>query len=137
MKNFKFTACIEGSRWLVEYEKLRITQISPRERDFLPFSARDVDPVLEAAAEHLLVSLWQTGDRRMGHAFLRGCLQQFDVVDLFDPADRDIVARSHFIAHEILKDDTHDLVQVFQIIVTEVDPIEQDLPFGGIVETCD
>ena len=64
-------------------------------------------------------------------------LEQLKITDFVNPAHRDVFTGCHLITHEILKDDSDLAIQVFQIVFTKVDPVEQDLPFGGIVKTRD
>jgi hypothetical protein len=55
----------------------------------------------------------------------------------FNSANCDVFARRHFVAHEVLKDDSDLRMQIGQIVFAEVDAIEQNLTFGWIVETRD
>ena len=71
------------------------------------------------------------------HAFLRGTLQQVEVVDFIDAANCDIFPGRHFITHEVLKDDSNFPMKIFQIVLAEVDPIQQDLALGRIIESGD
>ena len=64
----------------------------------------------------------------------------FDVallVGLIDAADGDVFARGHLEAHEVLKDDADVAVEIFEGVLAQVDAVEQDLSFGGIVESGD
>ena len=55
----------------------------------------------------------------------------------FDLADADILADGHFVAHEILEDDAHLAMQIVERVFAQVDAVEKDLTFGGIVEARD
>ena len=71
------------------------------------------------------------------HAFLRRALDQFQIVDFFDAANRNVFPRGHFIAHEVLEDDSNFAMKIFQIVVAKVDAIQQNLSFGRVVEPGD
>src|SRR5579864_6154299 len=64
-------------------------------------------------------------------------MQEGQVVDFFDSTDCNVFARSHLIAHEILEDDADLAIKIFEVILAQVDAIEQDLAFGGIVQASD
>ena len=48
----RFGRLIERRCWLVENEQLRIAQISPGQREFLPLAARKIHPAIETPADH-------------------------------------------------------------------------------------
>src|SRR5215469_10888517 len=50
-------------------------------------------------------------------------------------SDDNVVARRHFVSHEILKDHADLVMQILDGIIPQIDPIEQDLTFGDIVES--
>src|SRR5207237_10906091 len=88
-------------------------------------------------AEHLIVAGGQLAHDGVGEAFVSG---EFDVVLLLDPVDtayRDAFSSRHLVAHEILKDDTDVAMQIFEGVLPQVDAVEQNLSFGGVVEACD
>src|SRR5882672_1079924 len=55
----------------------------------------------------------------------------------FHATDSNVFAHCHLIAHEVLKNDSHLLVQVVDGVFTQVDPVEKNLAFRGIVEPGD
>ena len=63
--------------------------------------------------------------------FLRAALQERQIIDLLNPSHRNVFARRHFIAHEVLKNYAHLAVQIFQVVVAQVDAIEQICPSVG------
>src|ERR1700744_3959830 len=56
---------------------------------------------------------------------------------MFDASNRDVFTGGHLVSHEILKNYPDLAVQVFQTVFAQVDAVEQDLSFGGIVEAGD
>src|SRR5580698_3185256 len=106
-KYIKFAARVECSGWLIENEDLRVAQISSRQCDFLPLASRKVYALIEAPAEHLFVPAGKMSNNAVRHALSRCRLQELGIVDFLDSAYRNIFARGHFIAHEVLKDDAH------------------------------
>jgi hypothetical protein len=54
-------------------------------------------------------------------------------VRVFDPANPDILGHGHLVMHEILKNDADLLPQVFQVVFSEINSIEQYLAFRGVV----
>ena len=66
--------------------------------------------------------------------FLRRLLEQFEVVDQLDAANRNVFARCHLVAHVVLKDDADFAVKIFEAVLAQVHSIEQDLAFKRIVE---
>ncbi len=55
----------------------------------------------------------------------------------FHPPHADVFPRGHLVAHEVLKDDPDFVVQIFQLVIAQVNAIEQNLPFGRVVEPGD
>src|SRR5579862_5912931 len=55
----------------------------------------------------------------------------------FDLADANVLVKAHVVAHEILENHTDRLPQRREVVVTEIHAIEQNTPFGGIVESSD
>ena len=136
-KTSQFTAGIERGGGLVENEQLRVAKIGARQGELLPFAAGEIDAALEAAAQHLVVAALQLCDHAGGQALLGRVFDFFRRVRNFDAAHGDVFARRHFVAHEVLKDDADLGVQVGQVVLAQIDAIEQDLAFGGIVEPRD
>src|SRR4029077_11734441 len=61
-------------------------------------------------------------------------LQPFQVAEILDLSDRDVFTGSHFVAHEILKNDSDFSVQILEIVFAEVHAIEEHLPFFRVVK---
>src|SRR5205085_4271438 len=53
---------------------------------------------------------------------------------LVNLADADVLIKAHGVAHEVLKDDADGAAQRPQVVFAQVAAIEQDAPFGRIVE---
>ena len=54
-----------------------------------------------------------------------------------DAAHFDVFARRHFVAHEVLKDDSDLGMQVGEIVLPQVHSIQQNPAFGGVVKPRD
>ena len=68
---------------------------------------------------------------------MRGKLDIRLLVRAVDAADGDVLPRGHLVAHEVLEDDADLAMEIFELVVAEVHAVEQDLPFGRVVETRD
>ena len=134
LEDFEFAACVEGGGGLVEDEELGVAEVGAGECDLLPLSSGEFDAPFEAATEHLVVASGEFGDDGVGEAFLGGGFDVGLVVLLIDTADGDVLTGGHFEAHEVLEDDADVAVEIFEGVVAEVDAVEEDLAFGGIVE---
>lgn len=53
---------------------------------------------------------------------------------MLDAADGYILARRHLVAHKVLKNNADLPVEVFQVVLTKIDSIQQHLPLDGIVK---
>ena len=69
--------------------------------------------------------------------FRAAVFEQLQVVNLLNPAHRDVFTRRHLIAHKVLKDNANLTIKIFQTILSQVHPVEQHLAFGGIVKPRD
>ena len=56
LENLELAACVERGRGLVKNQKLRIAQVGPGQRNFLPLSAGKIHAGFEASAQHLIVT---------------------------------------------------------------------------------
>ena len=56
LENFELAARIERGGGLVKNQQLRVAQIGPGQRNFLPLSAGKIDAGFEAPAQHLIVT---------------------------------------------------------------------------------
>jgi hypothetical protein len=130
LKDLQFTFGIERGGGFIEDEQLRIAKIGAGESELLPFTARQIYAGFKAAAEHLVVASMQPRDDSRGEAFLSSMFDFHVCMRDFNSADCDILSRCHFVAHEVLKDDTDLRVEIGQIVFTEVNAIEQNLTFG-------
>ena len=108
--------------------------MSARQRHLLPLAARQLDTVVEAFAQHLIVALRYALDDGVGQAALRGLPNASLVPQRFDLADADIFAHDKIISHEILEDDADVLSQTVQVVIPEIDAVEQNAPLVGVVE---
>ena len=52
-------------------------------------------------------------------------------------AHADVLPHRHLVAHEVLEDDAHFAMQVLDGVLAQIDAVEQDLAFGGVVEARD
>src|SRR6202021_3026228 len=132
LKDLKFAARMERRGRLIENQNLRISKVGAGERDFLPFAARKVHATFKAPAQHLLVIERKSFDNFVGHAFVGSGFQERQVMEGIDPSDRDVFARSHFIAHEILENYANFAVEIFKGVLPEIAPIYKTRAFAGI-----
>ena len=137
LEHFELAARIEGSSGLVENQQLRVAQVSPGQGELLPFAARKIDAGFETPAQASVRiakgSLAITSSARLFErpASISQVLQSLRC------AHGDVFAGSHLVAHEILKDHADLAIQIVEVVFAKIDPIEQDLSFGGIVESGD
>ena len=137
-------ARIECRGRLIEDQQLRVAHVGARQRDLLPFAARQVDPLLEPPAKHLPVTRGearqQGGRKRLVRRVdqLDRCVAIGAVVEIaphrLDLAHPDVLVEAHVVPNEILEDHADLATQRCQIVVAKIDPIEQDPAFGGVVE---
>src|SRR4051812_30896702 len=79
----------------------------------------------------------ELGDHLIGETFFGCRFQCSQIFNLVNLSYSDVFARRHLIAHEILKDHTDLTIEIFKVVLAKVYPIEQDLAFGGVVQSCD
>ena len=128
LEHFVFGTRVERRRRLVQNQQLRIAQIGARQRDLLPFAARQVDSAFEPAAQQLIVALGQLADHLLGEGSSSAAARMRNgLLRLFDAADADIFRCGHLVAHEILEDDADFLPQVVEVVFAQIDAVEQDL----------
>lgn len=89
--------------------------------------------LLKPRAEHGFILIGQRLDHLIRSATLRRHHTMRGVVEILDLAEADIFARGRMVAHKILKDPTDAPPQIFQIVLTQVDPVKQDLALSRIV----
>src|SRR5580692_35742 len=58
------------------------------------------------------------------------------MIDFLDAPHRDVFTSCHLISHEILKNNAKLTMQIFEIVFSQVDAIEQNLPLGRVIEAC-
>ena len=137
LEDFKFAAGVEGRGGFVEDEELGVAEVSTGERDLLPLASGKFDAAFETAAKHLVIATLQLVDNRIGKALVSG---EFDLsvgIGGFHSTDGNVFLGGHLEAHEILKDDANLTMQVGQLVLAEIDAVEEDLAFGGVVEAGD
>ena len=133
-KYFVLGQRIERRRRLVENDELRIAQIAAGQREFLPFTAGEIDAALEAAAEHLLEPIRKALDQVDRPAAGGRGQQPLGIADLADLPGGDVFAGRQIVAHEILKDDADLLVQVFEAVFAQIHAVEQDAAASRLVK---
>src|SRR5581483_1597760 len=137
LKYLVLAAGVERSRRLIENQQLCLTKVSPGQGNFLPLSSREIHPAIKSPAEHLIVMMRQFPDHLVRQALLSCELEQVHIVDLFYFAYCDVVASFHLVTHEVLEDDANFPVEIFQTVLPQINPIQQHLTCGGIVEPRD
>src|SRR5579859_889439 len=133
LENFMFCLGVEGSRWLVQNQYLGIAHICPCQCQFLPLASRKINSSLKSLAHHLFVAIGKTPDDLMGHAFDGRRLNAELVVKRFDFPNPDVVAGRHVISHVVLKDDAHLAQQIFYFVLPQINVVQEDAAFRGIV----
>ena len=129
-----FGTGVESGGRLVEDQHLGLAHVGAGDGDLLPFAAGQLDAVLEALADHLVVAAGQARDHLVGLAAVGGPRDAFVVGARRDPADRDIVAGRQVVADEVLEDDAHAAAQFVEPVVAQVASVEQDAALVGVVE---
>src|SRR5215472_2259293 len=125
LKHFMLGTRIERRRWFVENQELRVAQVRTGQRNLLPLSSGQLNAALEAATEQLVVAIGQFLYQVLGIAFHRRRPNLKRVVGDLDPPHRDVFLRRHVVAHEILENYAYFLPEIFQVILTKVESIEQ------------
>src|SRR5262249_22964049 len=123
--------------WLVKHQKLGIAQIGARQCELLPLASREINSTFEAPAEHLLKSRTQACDHLICQTLLRGRLQRRKIIDFLNHSHRNVFSGGHFVAHEILENDTNLAIKALEVVLAKVDAVEQNLSLGGVVQSCD
>ncbi len=77
---------IQRGRRLVQDQHLRVAQISPRQREFLPLAAGKIDAALKTPAEHLIQPAGKASEQAIRPAFLRRDPKRFVIVNVLDPS---------------------------------------------------
>src|SRR6185503_9894159 len=94
--------------------------------DLLPLAAGELDPVLEALADHLVVPGGQLRDHVVRKAAPGRLLEACVLIARPDTTDGDVVGGGQIVTNEILEDDADIAAQGFQVIVAQVASIKQD-----------
>ena len=59
---------------------------------------------------------------------------QLQVVDLLNPADRNIFSCGHLVPHKVLKYHANFPIKIFQTVLAQIDSIQQNLSFRRVVK---
>src|SRR2546430_3195994 len=129
-----FGASIEGGGRLIENKDLRVTLIRARQRHLLPFAAGKLHAVIEAAAQHLVETLRYPLRDRIRETAARRFTDPRLVIQCLDLTHTDVFAQDEIVTDKILEDDSDVPAKTVEVIVTQLDTIEQDATFVGIVE---
>src|SRR5580704_5210792 len=134
LKDFVLRPGIQRRGRLVENENLRVPQISARQRDLLPLAARKIGAALEPATQQLVVAVWQLANYAFRQALLRRRTNAEGVVLLFNAPDRDVLARGHVVAHEVLEDDADLFPNIFEVVIAQVHAIQQNPTTSRVIK---
>src|SRR5256714_7321909 len=129
-----FGASIEGGGRLIENKDLRVTHIRARQRHLLPFAAGKLHAVVEAASQHLVEALRYPLRDRIRETAARRFTDPRLVIQCLDLAHTDVLAQDEIVTDKILEDDSDVPAKTVEVIVAQLDTIEQDATFVGIVE---
>src|SRR5258706_12320110 len=133
-ENLELTARVERCSGLVQNQELRAAKIGPCQLNFLPPATGKIHSLIEAPAQHLLVVSGQPADNAIRHTLACSDLQQVQIINFLDAANRNIFAGRHFIAHEVLEDDTDLAMKIFNFKLAQIDSIKQHLAFRRIIQ---
>src|SRR5690348_9885608 len=89
---------------------------------------------LKPAAKCRLITFRQLFDDRLGAALTRRSDHFFHLVRRLDLAKANVFSRRQMIAHKILEDDADLLAQIERIDLSNIDAVEKNDAFGGIVQ---
>src|ERR1019366_6682003 len=53
---------------------------------------------------------------------------------LFDTPNRNILARGHLIAHEVLEDHADFPIEIFEVVFPQIDAVEKNLSGGRVIQ---
>ena len=120
---------VERARRLVEQQNRRILENRACDRDALPLSARQPHAAL---AEERVVALRQRAQELVRFG---GTRRGFDLgVAGIGPAVADVLARRRAEQHGVLRHEADQPPHVLGIGARDVDAVDEDAPFGRIVE---
>src|SRR5256714_8608449 len=131
-----FGASIEGGGRLIENKDGRVTHIRARQRHLLPFAAGKRHAVVEAASQHLVEALRYPLSDRIRETATRRFTDPRLVIQCLDLAHTDVFAQDEVVTHKILEDDSDVPAETVEIIVAQLDTVEHDATFVGIVEAA-
>ena len=87
-------------------------------------------------AHHPIVPIRQTVDHALGQTLHRRGFDPGPVAERVDLAKSNVLTNKQDIAHVILEDDTDFAAQILHVALAQVDSVQQNLPFGVVVEPC-
>ena len=126
---------IHGRGRLIEHQDVGVAAHErPRERDLLPLSARQLASTFEPATQLRFVALGHVLDERCGHAGFGGLRPTLGVVNVANIPGTNVFADRELVAAKVLKDDANALAQGFDVPVLQVQPVEEDVALGRLVE---
>src|ERR1035441_7542206 len=125
-----------ATRLMDQNQQLRVAHVGTRQSELLPLAPGEIHPTLETPAHHLVVPIRQAVDHTFGQALHRRGFHQEPVIKSLDLAKSNVLTNKQVITHVILEDHADFAAQILHVILAEVRSVQQDLPFGGVVEPC-
>ena len=104
LENLELGARIQRRGRFVEDQHLCVTHIGAGNRHFLPFTAGQVDAVLEPLTDDLVVAFGKFRDDLVGQRTLRRDDDALAVGACLDAADGDVLGGGEVVADEVLED---------------------------------
>ena len=133
-KNLVLRFCIERCSRHVKHQHLRFTKVRTGESEFLPFAAGKIRSAIEASAQPLVITARKLADDVFGQTFLSRRANPENIVFFFDAAYGDVFGGRQVIPHEILKNNANFAPQIFQVVLTKIHTVKQDLSAGRVVK---
>src|SRR5579864_5149114 len=137
LKHLALGARVECGRRLVQDQYSRIAQMRASDRYYLPLAAGELHTTLEAASQELVITFGQFFNQILRIALHGGRANLENIVRSFNPSHANVFGGGHVITHEILKDGSDFVPQRVQVIIAEIDAIEENFAFRGIVEASE
>src|SRR2546422_7463576 len=108
------------------FRSLGVAHVGAPQRHLLPLAPRQLHPALEAAPQHVIVTLFEPERDRIGEAATRRRAHSLLVVQRLDLAHPDVLLEDEIVADEVLEDDADVPAQAAQVVVAQIDAVEQD-----------
>src|SRR5215469_966555 len=134
LKYLLFGLRVERGGGFIENENLRVAQVGARQSDLLPLATGEVDAAIKTPSEHLFIAGFEFSHHIVGFALAGRSDDLPQIVRLADPPNGDILARSHVVAHEVLKNHSDLAGVIVEVVFAKIDAVEINRSLGWIIE---